>query len=528
MGKSTTPDVPHPGLLDRLFGIDLRSVALLRMGLGGILLWDLVDRARFLEAHYTDSGLYPREASVAQWSGGEYWERLWAFASLHMASGDMAWQVFLFLCTAVCAFCLLVGYRARLFACLCWLLTISIQNRNPHILSGADQMIRHLLFWAMFLPLGGRFSVDGLCALCKAYQQPVPTRALSLGTAGILLQTLLLYWFTAALKSAPEWRGEGTAIYYALSIEHYQTVPGRWMLGMPLIFLKLATWGAIALEAFGPIVAFLPFAVERLRLGVVAVFVFFHLVLIAGLMDVGPISETSVLMWIAFLPALFWEKLAALWRRLPASRVKAGMEAAYQSIVAWRNGRIRQRVERREPLPELQATKLTQAVAALSIVFIALWNLRGMDAKRFGHYTDNLTWVANLVRLDQNWAMFAPFPFKQDGWFVLVATLSEGSQVDLLQGGKPVRWEKPAPVASQYVNERERKYLMNLYEPSYESQRGYFMHYKIREWRRSHPQITHRVVKIDFYYLLHRTPPPGSRPPEPRKLLLWSETYTKV
>ena len=136
--------------------------------------------------------------------------------------------------------------------------------------------------------------------------------------------------------------------------------------------------------------------------------------------------------------------------------------------------------------------------------------------------------MANLVRLDQNWAMFAPFPFKQDGWFVLVATLAEGSQVDLLQGGKPVRWEKPAPVASQYVNERERKYLMNLYEPSYESQRGYFTHYKIREWLRSHPQPNYRVVKIDFYYLLHRTPPPGSRPPEPRKLLLWSETYTKV
>lgn len=528
MGKTSLTVATFQGLLDRLFGIDLRSIALLRIGIGLYLLWDLADRARFLEAHYTDAGTFPREANVALWSGGEYWERLWAFASLHMLSGDLVWQGFLFLLTAVCAFCLMIGYRARLFAALCWLLTISIQNRNPHILSGADQMIRHLIFWAMFLPLGARFSLDGLCALCKAYQQPVPTRTLSLGSAGILLQTVLLYWFTAALKSAPEWRGEGTAIYYALSIEHYQTPQGRWMLGLPLILLKLATWGTIALEAFGPVVAFLPVATERVRLGVVTVFVFFHLVLISGLMDVGPISETSVLMWIAFLPALFWDKLAQLWQRLPASGLKAEIEGWYQALVLWRNRRILQRVARQEPLPELRPTRFAQAVAAFSLVFITLWNLKGMDEKRFGRYTQNFTWVASLARLDQHWAMFAPFPFKHDGWFVLLATLADGSQVDLLQGGKPVRWEKPAPVASQYVNERDRKYLMNLYEIRYDAQRIHFVRYKIREWLRSHPQPNYRLVKIDFYYLLHMTPPPGVRPPEPRKVLLFSETYTKV
>ena len=528
MGKSSTRRLTVLGVLDRLFGIDLRTVALLRMGLGIYLIWDMLDRGRFLEAHYTDAGVFPIEANVAQWSGGEYWERAWAYASFHMLSGDLAWQAFLFLVTVVCAFCLLIGYRARLFGFLCWLLTLSVQNRNPHILSGADQMIRQLLFWAMFLPLGARFSVDGLCALCKAYQQPMPTRALSLGTAGILIQTVVLYWFTAALKSAPEWRTEGSAIYYALSIEHYQTLVGRWMLGLPLILLKLATWGAMALEVLGPIVAFLPLATERVRLGVIAVFVFFHLGLIGGLMDVGPISETSVLMWIAYVPSLFWDKLAALWRRLPASGLKSTLEGQYRCLLAWRNQRILQRVARQEPLPELRPTRIAQVVAGFALVFVVLWNLRGVDARRFGRYTESLTWVASLVRLDQSWGMFAPFPFKHDGWFVLVATLADGSQVDLLQDGRPVRWEKPAPVAAQYVNERHRKYLMNLYELRYEQQRVYFVRYKIREWLRAHPQPNYRVKKVDFFYLLHMTPPPGSRPPEPHKVLLFSEIYVKV
>ena len=276
--------------------------------MGAYLLWDLVDRSRFLVVHYTDEGFFPRSANVALWSGGEYWERAWAFASLHMASGDAAWQIFLFLVAAVCAFLLMVGYRSRLFGCLCWLLTISIQNRNPTILSGADQMIRHTLFWSLFLPLGARFSVDGLVAVCKAYSQPAPTRILSVGSIAILLQAVFLYWFTALLKSAPEWRGEGTALYYALSIEHYQTPLARLMLGLPLPLLRLATWATMALETLGPVVAFVPIATERVRIAVVGVFVLFHLGFIGGLMDVGPISETSVLLWISFLPALFWER----------------------------------------------------------------------------------------------------------------------------------------------------------------------------------------------------------------------------
>lgn len=498
--------------------------------MGGFLIWDLLDRGRFLRQHYTDQGVFPTNACIEMWSSGEIWERLWAFASFHMISGELGWQVFLFLFTAACAVCLAIGYRSRLFAFLCWLMTVSLQNRNPHVLHGGDQMIRHTLFWMMFLPLGARFSVDGLCALCKAYQQPVPARTLSLASAGILIQTALLYWFTSALKYAPEWRGEGTAIYYAFSIEHYQTALGRLMLGMPLIVLKLMTWAAIGLEMLGGIVAFCPVATERVRIGCVAVFWTFHLVLIGGLMDVGPISEASCMLWIPFLPALFWDKLAALWQRLPARGLKLRLEGAYHALVGWRNRLIVRRVQRQAPLPELRPTKVTQVFAGLAIVFAVLWNLRGVDAKRYGGLTENMTWVAKLVRLDQQWGMFAPFPFKDDGWFILAVEREDGSQVDLLQDGKPVSWAKPASVLKMYTSERDRKYLMNLYMANYSAQRPYFVHSKLLEWFQAHPNPSkgEQVKRVSLYYMLHRTPPPGSPPVEPKKVLLFSETYTKV
>ena len=48
--------------LRELFGIDLRTLALARIGLSFLVLLDLSLRARDLSAHYTDQGVLPRSA----------------------------------------------------------------------------------------------------------------------------------------------------------------------------------------------------------------------------------------------------------------------------------------------------------------------------------------------------------------------------------------------------------------------------------------------------------------------------------
>src|SRR5690349_14025480 len=63
------PPPPKVDLYTRLtwvLGSDLRSLALLRIGIGLLVIADLIDRARDLTVHYTDFGLLPRGPLVSR------------------------------------------------------------------------------------------------------------------------------------------------------------------------------------------------------------------------------------------------------------------------------------------------------------------------------------------------------------------------------------------------------------------------------------------------------------------------------
>ena len=132
---------------------DLRSLAVFRMGLGALIIIDLFTRATFLVQHYTDQGLLPRYALLQKFWRPAYW-------SLHVINGEARFQLLLFAIMALVAFFVMVGYRTRLFLVLSWLLAISLQNRNGIILSGGDMLLRSLILFAIFLPVGAQWSVD--------------------------------------------------------------------------------------------------------------------------------------------------------------------------------------------------------------------------------------------------------------------------------------------------------------------------------------------------------------------------------
>ena len=134
-----------------LFGLDLRSLAIFRVGLGLLLLGDLAIRAGDLSAHYTDQGVLPRSALTAR-----------HYVSLHFLDGTADFQGALFVLAGLAALALLAGWRTRAATVVSWLLLMSLHARNPMILQGGDALLRLLLFWGMFLPLGARWSVDGL------------------------------------------------------------------------------------------------------------------------------------------------------------------------------------------------------------------------------------------------------------------------------------------------------------------------------------------------------------------------------
>lgn len=205
-----------------VLGADLRSLAALRIVLALVVLMDLAERASSLRTLYTDEGAYPRRlllGSLNEWQ--------W---SVFLSAGTIALVRLLFVGAAVAALGLLLGYRTRLMTLIVWVMVVSIQLRNPLLLNAGDTLLRLLLFWGIFLPLGARWSIDRKRESGLARR---PTQYLSIATMGLLLQIAFMYWFTAALKTGRPWRADGTALYYALGLREISR-PASSSTGFPI------------------------------------------------------------------------------------------------------------------------------------------------------------------------------------------------------------------------------------------------------------------------------------------------------
>ena len=104
------------------FGLEPKSIGIMRLGLGLALIYDLADRWSEIEAWQTDFGVLPRVNLI---EAGYY------RPSLHVASGQAWFQMLLHCVHFAAAVALTLGYRTQLAAVSCWLLTVSLQNRNP-------------------------------------------------------------------------------------------------------------------------------------------------------------------------------------------------------------------------------------------------------------------------------------------------------------------------------------------------------------------------------------------------------------
>ena len=232
--------------LERAFGLDLRSLGLFRAALGAVLLSDLALRAVNLRTFYTDAGVVPRDWMVSI-------NGLWR-VTLHAFNGEL-WSAALLLgVEALAALALFVGWRTRLATVVAFVLHGSLLNRDILVLFGGDPLIMCLLFWGMFLPLGARWSVDAALG-----RKPLEANThLSWASAGLLLQVLSVYFFSALLKTGHEWWPEGTAVWYALSIDGYISPIGEWLREFSPLTHAL-TYFVYFLELLGPPLAFLPY-----------------------------------------------------------------------------------------------------------------------------------------------------------------------------------------------------------------------------------------------------------------------------
>lgn len=497
-----------------IFGIDPRSLAALRIGAGLLLLADLLVRVGDLSAHYSDEGVMPRSLVVEKVQ-----QNPWCL-SLHMMSGATPVEAVLFGFAALCAFFLLTGYKTRAATITSWFLLLSLHNRNPMILQGGDVLLRMLLFWGMFLPLGNCWSVDEILDQSTTLKR---TRILSVATVAILLQVAFMYWFSVLLKTDPVWFRDYTAVYYALSLDHFSTTFGKLLLPYHHL-LQWLTWSTLWLEALGPVAALLADLLKwPFRTGIILGFCAFHFGMNLCL-NLGLFSWICCAAWLLFLPSGFWDwlsfafaKAQGFQQRLASFLVK--MQRCLLTIVHW-FPRVSFNVA--APTKSSRAiARLSQTVAAFFLLYVLLWNIRTTNPKRFAFIlSPSLDWIGALTGVWQMWDMFSPSPLKEDGWFVMPAQLKNGTEVDLFRNGASVRWEKPELVSAMYPNDRWRKYMVLLGAAVNTDRRLPFARYLCRRWNSTHPPD--QQIQTMQIYLMEEDTLPNYEVSKPRPVLLWT------
>ncbi|MEZ6069235.1 MAG: HTTM domain-containing protein [Pirellulales bacterium] len=522
VNASTQPDrsTPQPtamqhglrGWLRRagaeVFGLDLRSLALLRVGLGVLILVDLACRARDLVAHYTDDGVLPREAAR------ELIVRDWRF-SLHMLGGSAAYEAVLFLVAALVAVLLVLGWRTRLMTLLSWLLMISLHARNPVILNGGDLEFKLLLFWGLFLPLGARWSIDRL--LSDAFPagpdnvlRSTPTdiggatggeSIVSMGTLAYVVQIIFIYVFAGLLKSGDTWAA-GTAVEQAMHVDFYGRPLRQLLLDRPELMRGL-THFTLYLELYGPLLLLVPWRQAWLRLLTIVLFVGMHLSFELTL-TLGMFPWVSMTAWLALLPAVVWNN--RVFQKI-GSLVQGAFEGRCAATVRWLVGT---HVLRPRPM-NVRLGPLGSYTALFFLVLTTAWNA---ESVRWLRVPEPFRSLSRYTHTNQGWGLFAPNPATNDGWCIVALHLADGSEVDMLTG-EPLTFNRPEYPARLFPNHRWRKYFKNLVLPGYVEYRPWYARYVGQQWNRQHGDGDRQAETLLLIYMQESPTAPATDDPRP-------------
>jgi len=454
---ASTASVSAAGRLRRFLAaraaIDARALAAFRIGLGSVLLLDLLLRLRNVRSFYTDYGVLPRETLYREFPG-------FASVSIHALSGGLALQLALFAVAAALAVCLLVGYHSRLAALLSLVLLVSLQARNPVVLNAGDSLLRRFLLWSVLLPLGRAWSVDAARTSEGRTLGPLA----SIATAGLLVQVVAVYAVNAALKLQGDAWLSGTAVRYVFSLDQFLRPLGELLAGFPAL-LTAADYAWVALLLASPL---LLLTTGRVRGAVAALLSLGHLGMLAT-MTLGVFPLVTVTALLVFQPPPVWD-------RLPDPQPRFDRLAARLPELP------------RPQTPWALVRRGTRVVAALLLCFVLVWNAAAVGVV---HTPEN----APVQPSERSWDMFAPEPLGTDGWYVAPAVTTTGEEMDAWNGGT-VSYAKPPDVSKTYPSARWRKYLATVALFDGRSLADEFAGYLCREWNATHDSKLARVSVV--------------------------------
>ena len=440
----------------------------MRIGIGCVILSDLIIRATSLSDHYTQDGVLPISLVLEFDPKPLRW-------SLHLLNDSFAYQASLFIIHGIITLFLIAGFRTRLFTFLSWVFLLSLQQRNAFIQQGGDDLLRLVLFWAMFMPWGKFYSWDS-----KQSNTPVKNY-FSLASFGYLILIVSVYLFSAIQKTSPEWRSEGTALYYALSLDQIKVGIGDWIYQFPALMKAITLIVFYYFEVLIPLLFLIPFKNEKFR----AICVFSIILLHIGIslnLYVGLFFTIGITSSLGLLPSnvMDWvdKKIFKTKRVLASSYYKLKLHPALRTA---RNGFF-----------------------GLIIGFCLFYNLGFIESFRYA-LDERTVYLTNFLKLEQYWGMFSPHIYKNDGWFIYRGIKKNDSIWDIYNNKPGVDHVKPKDIDKMYPSDRWRKFAENYQKNGYNFMRPFYCKLLIRQWNEKHPD--NKIDGLNIIFLMEESLP---------------------
>lgn len=404
--------------------MDLRSLAAFRIALACALVYELSDRVfstNTLEGFYSEEGIWPARLMQDHSTPLHVWlsPHSWYDGSLTAALLVMQFGA---------AFCLLLGWQARLAALLSWLLYNSLTLRNVWLSYIADRYFHILLLYAALLPCGRRFSLDR--ALSKGSQvdgsksSDDDDQVAGLPVASLLFKLQILWIYLDAgwgkLNDPLQGWSFGATPLSALDTYTRHTHFAIWLYrALGPQGLRLMTPTVVAAELLAPaavLVASAAGASLWFQVGLICVLPLMHLGISLALVNTVSLSIVAAVAWLPFVPGSAWV------RARPCS-LQVGSAA--------------------------MATTLTPAAAEghsiwpslIMLAFMALCAhhefLVGSACTQAGLST------VSSVLLNNRWNVFVGAD-SYVTWEIAPAKLADGRVVDLWTRGGAVSWDVPS------------------------------------------------------------------------------------
>ena len=173
-------------------------------------------------------------------------------------------------------------------------------------------------------------------------------------------------------------------------------------------------------------------------------------------MKIGLFPWFSMASVLILLPSSFWDFVPKLqfYMQNIFSKLSAGIKFYINGIDNWLYYRLE--------IPRFLKAAINILLIFL-IISVVFWNLKYSYKDTFS-FVNNITFVMKATQLKQKWNMFAPKPYRADGWYVIVGLLDNGEIVDIFRNGKEVSWDPPENRLDDYSSYRWRKISRNVYK----------------------------------------------------------------